>query len=199
MGIAGKNQKKYLDMTPFKKKILIVDDQIVNRLLLHKILDTKYDVIEADSGNSALLLIREHKDVIQAVLLDLIMPGMDGYTFLEIVKADSELQNIPIIITTQSEGVEVEIRALELGAADYITKPYNNIVILQRLTNIIALRENAILRNTSEKDPLTSLYNKETFYKKVPEHVLSNPDTQYVILYMDAERVKLSLSLSLSR
>ncbi len=191
MGIAGKNQKKYLDMTPFKKKILIVDDQIVNRLLLHKILDTKYDVIEADSGNSALLLIREHKDVIQAVLLDLIMPGMDGYTFLEIVKADSELQNIPIIITTQSEGVEVEIRALELGAADYITKPYNNIVILQRLTNIIALRENAILRNTSEKDPLTSLYNKETFYKKVPEHVLSNPDTQYVILYMDVERFKI--------
>jgi len=178
-------------MTPFKKKILIVDDQLVNRMLLHKILDESYDVIESDSGENALVLLREQKDVIQAVLLDLIMPGMDGFTFLEIVKGDSELRDIPILITTQSEGVEVEIKVLELGAADYITKPYNNVVILQRIINIIALRENAILRNTSERDPLTFLYNKETFNKKVPELLRANPTVQYAILYMDIERFKI--------
>ena len=178
-------------MTPLKKKILVVDDQIVNRLLLGKILKEDYDVVEADSGDKALTILRDQKNVIQAVLLDLIMPGMDGYTFLEIVKSDSELCEIPILITTQSEGVEVEIKALALGAADYITKPYNNIVILQRIANIIALRENAILRNTSERDPLTFLYNKATFYKKVPEFLATHPDTQYAIVYIDIERFKI--------
>ncbi len=178
-------------MTHFKKKILIVDDQLINRMLLKKILSEKYEVFEASGGEKALEITKENKEVIQVILLDLVMPGMDGYTFLEIVKADPELRNIPIIVTTQSEGVEAEIRALELGASDYITKPYNNIVILQRVTNIIAFRENAILRNTAERDPLTGLYNKMTFYTKVSELLDSNPTTEFAILYMDIERFKI--------
>ncbi len=178
-------------MAKFKKKILIVDDQIINRMLLRKILSDKYEVYEADGGEKALEIARENQNVLQVILLDLVMPGMDGYTFLEIVKNDPELRNIPIIVTTQSEGVEAEIRALELGASDYITKPYNNIVILQRVTNIIAFRENAILRNTAERDALTSLYNKQTFYSKVNELIVTNPNTEYAILYMDIERFKM--------
>lgn len=178
-------------MKLFKKTLLIIDDQIVNRLLLHKILDSTYSVLEADSGEKGLAVLKENKDLIQVILLDLFMPGMDGYTFLEIVKKDSELKDIPIIVITQSEGVEVEIKALELGAADFVTKPYNNTVVSQRVTNIIALRENSILRNTSERDPLTGLYNKETFYKKVPEMVDAHPFIQFAILYVNIEHFKI--------
>lgn len=178
-------------MKLFKKTLLIIDDQIVNRLLLHKILDASYTVLEADGGEKGLAVLKKHKDLIQVILLDLIMPGMDGYTFLEIIKKDPELKDIPVIVTTQSEGVEVEIKALELGAADFVTKPYNNTVVSQRVTNIIALRENSILRNTSERDPLTGLYNKETFYKKVPEMVEAHPFIQFAILYANIEHFKI--------
>lgn len=173
-----------------KQKILVVDDQPINRLLLAKILESRYEVLQAENGVQAFQVLEKHKDSVQVILLDLIMPIMDGYTFLEKVKKINELKNIPIIVATQAEGKESEIKALEMGAVDYITKPYHPTIILQRIINTIALRENAILKNTSERDFLTKLYNKETFFQKVSNQIHDDADRTYSLIYFDIERFK---------
>ena len=175
----------------YKQKVLIVDDQPINRMLLSKILESNYEVLQAGNGIEAFEILEKEKDCIQVILLDLIMPKMDGYTFLEKRKDIPTSNNIPVIVTTQAEGKESEIKALEMGATDYITKPYHPAIILQRVINTIALRENAILKNTSERDFLTKLYNKETFYEKVSQLVQSEPNQIYSIVYVDIERFKI--------
>lgn len=173
-----------------KQKILVVDDQQINRLLLSKILESRYEVLQAENGLEAFKVLEKEKDSVQAILLDLIMPVMDGYTFLEKIKKVTSLQNIPIIVATQAEGKDSELKALEMGAMDYITKPYHPTIILQRVINTIALRENAILKNTSERDFLTKLYNKETFYQKVAAQIHDDADITYSLVYFDIERFK---------
>ena len=173
-----------------KQKILVVDDQQINRLLLSKILESRYEVLQAENGLEAFKVLEKERDSVQAILLDLIMPVMDGYTFMEKIKKITALQNIPIIVTTQAEGKDSELKALEMGAMDYITKPYHPTIILQRVINTIALRENAILKNTSERDYLTKLYNKETFYQKVAAQIHEDTDTKFSLVYFDIERFK---------
>lgn len=175
----------------YKQKVLIVDDQQINRILLTKILESKYEVLEAANGLEAFSVLETEKDNIQVILLDLIMPEMDGYTFLEKRSEQAYIKDIPVIVTTQAEGKESEIKALEKGATDYITKPYHPAIILQRVINTIALRENAILKNTSERDYLTKLYNKETFFNKVHQLIQSDTEQTYSIVYVNIERFKI--------
>ena len=102
-----------------KKQILVVEDNQINREMLRMILSGQYDVTEADSGQTALNLLRDRKDDIALILLDVMMPVMDGYTFLELVKQDPELALIPVIVTTQNDSETDEIAALaELTAED---------------------------------------------------------------------------------
>ena len=145
-----------------KQKILVVDDQSINRILLAKILENHFTVLQAENGLEAWNIVCKEKDSIQVILLDLIMPVMDGYAFLDKIKK-SPFWEIPVIVASQDGGKESELKALKIGAVDFITKPYHPTIILQRIINTIAMRENAILRNTSERDFLTKLYNKETF------------------------------------
>ena len=106
-----------------KKQILVVEDNQINREMLRMILSGQYDVIEADSGQTALNLLRDRKDNIALILLDVMMPVMDGYTFLELVKQDPELALIPVIVTTQNDSEADELAALEHGATDFVPKP----------------------------------------------------------------------------
>ena len=84
-----------------QKQILIVEDNDINRTMLCQILDDKYVVLEAANGEEALAILQEHAEEIALILLDIIMPVMDGYTFLTIAKADPSLSAIPVIVTTQ--------------------------------------------------------------------------------------------------
>lgn len=172
-----------------KKKVLVVDDQSINRILLTKILENRYAVLQAENGLEAWEIVEREKDSIQAILLDLIMPVMDGYEFLDKIKQSSYAE-IPVIVASQAEGKDSELKALKMGASDFITKPYHPTIILQRLINTIAMRENAILRNTSERDFLTKLYNKETFYEKVSTLIQEDASTTYALIYFDLERFK---------
>lgn len=172
-----------------KQKILIVDDQQINRILLMKILENHYTILQAENGLEAWNIVEKEKDSIQAILLDLIMPVMDGYAFLDKIKK-SPFAGIPVIVASQDSGQESELRALKVGAVDFITKPYHPAIISQRLANTIALRENAILRNTSERDFLTKLYNKETFFEKVSALIQEDQKTTYSLIYFDVERFK---------
>ena len=128
-------REKYKNMNS-KKTILIAEDDFLNRELLAALLSDHYDTIEAENGLEALDILRQHKDAISLVLLDLNMPVMDGYGFLEEVKKDEELSLVPVIVTTQEGSKGVEVDALKRGATDFVPKPYNREVLIHRVATV---------------------------------------------------------------
>lgn len=115
--------------------ILIVDDMIVNRLILKGIIENDYNVLESESGVRALELL-EQGEKIDIILLDLIMPEMSGIEFLHIIKQDERYRNIPVIVNTQAGERENEVKALEVGADDFLVKPYHPEIVKRRIANI---------------------------------------------------------------
>ena len=146
------------------RKILIVDDEAVNRKLLGLIVSQGYEAIYAENGAQALQLIQENQKLISLVLLDLLMPEMNGYELLEIMRADPALKRIPVIVLTSEKTAEV--RSLQMGAADFIPKPYDlPEVVLARIHHSIQLAEDNIIIHETETDELTGLYTKGFFYQ----------------------------------
>lgn len=172
-------------------KVLIIDDSVVNRTILNKILSDDYSILQAENGKAGLEVLVAEKDSVSAILLDIIMPVMDGYSFLQTIKGIPSLADIPIIVTTQSNNDETELKAFSLGATDFITKPYKPEIIKRRLSNILQLRQASYMRNTLERDALTGLYNKETFYRKSSELIRQNLNRQYILICADIDRFKL--------
>ncbi|MCQ4635763.1 EAL domain-containing protein [Anaerovorax odorimutans] len=174
-----------------QKQILVVEDNDINRAMLREILTPQYVVLEAENGKEALAILADHAEEIALILLDIIMPVMDGYTFLNLAKAEPAISAIPVIVTTQSDSESDEVSALAHGASDYVPKPYNPQVILHRVASIIHLRETAAMINQFQYDQLTGLYSKEFFYRRVNESLLKNPEQEYDIICSDIENFKL--------
>ena len=174
-----------------KKHILIVEDNELNRAILHDILEDEYDVLEAENGQVALDILKEYKENISLILLDVMMPVMDGYIFLDRLKEEGELSLIPVIVMTQGDSEEDEISALSHGATDFVPKPYRPRVILHRAASLIKFRETAALINQFQYDQLTGLYSKEFFYRKVREKLEENPEKEYCIISTNVENFKL--------
>ncbi len=144
--------------------VLIVDDQEINRDVLGMILEDDYDILYASNGREALQMIEEYRDSLSVVLLDLIMPEMDGFKVLDCVRNDELLKAIPIIVLTAERNAE--LKALEMGAADFITKPFDmHEVILARVGRIIELSEGRQLIQAAEFDSLTKLYSRNFFFE----------------------------------
>jgi adenylate cyclase len=113
---------------------LVVDDSRVNRIVLVRQLATLgLDVLEAENGADALDLLREHAGAIDLVLLDVIMPELDGYETLAAMKDDEAIRHIPVIIVSGVEELESVVRCIELGATDYLTKPINPRILGARI------------------------------------------------------------------
>lgn len=173
-----------------KKRVLVVEDNELNRELLSHILSQEYQVLEAENGESALKILKEQGDSVSLIFLDVFMPVMDGFTFLDKLRADSSLLFIPVIVTTQGNSEEDEVDALSHGATDFVPKPYRPKVILHRAANLIALRENAAVVNQIMYDRLTGLYSREYFYQKVRQRLTEDPDTPYAIACSNIENFK---------
>ena len=116
--------------------ILIIDDIEVNRVILKGIFENDYDVIEAENGAQALEIL-DNGIKVDVILLDIIMPVMDGIDFLKNIKSDKRYCDIPIVVNTQAGEQENEYKALVLGADDFIAKPYEPKIVKRRITNII--------------------------------------------------------------
>jgi putative two-component system response regulator len=118
------------------KKIFLVDDDEIHLTILENILKDKYEVIAAKSGKDALEYMLSGV-VPNLILLDILMPNLDGWETFNRLRAISFLQDVPIVfLTSVSESAEVE-HAQEIGAADYITKPYNKDDLLDRIEKIL--------------------------------------------------------------
>lgn len=142
--------------------ILIVDDNLINIEILNAVLEDEYDIIFATTGRQALDLAKKYQP--DLILLDVIMPGMDGYDVCEYLKIDKKTANIPVIFITGLSDMEAEIKGLQVGAIDYVTKPINPPVVQMRVHNHIELqRARNSLKHLSITDGLTDLSNRRHF------------------------------------
>jgi len=147
-----------------KRTVLVVDDEILNRRILGAILSQEYDVIYAENGEEALEQIHIQRDRLSLVLLDIIMPKLDGFGVLKQLFNDSLLSRIPVIVLTSEKAAE--IKSLQLGAADFLSKPYDAPEVIQaRVRHAIKLFEDANIIRATENDALTGLYTKEFFFE----------------------------------
>ena len=120
-------------------QLLVVDDSEMNREILKEILGKEYQILEACDGEEALKMLEQYGTEISLVLLDIIMPKMDGFEVLAYMNRDKWIEDIPVIMIS-SEGSESYIRrAYELGASDYISRPFDTKVVYQRVINMIKL------------------------------------------------------------
>ena len=148
----------------FRRRILIVDDEFIEREMLGNMLSAVYEVVYAGDGAAALDMIKKDKSKLSLIILDLHMPKLDGYSLLEIMHSDPELRRIPVIVLTSEK--EAEVKSLQLGAADFITKPYEVPEVIQaRVTHSIELAENSVIIHETERDELTGLFHKEFFFE----------------------------------
>ena len=174
-----------------RKRIMVVEDNSLNREMLRVILADSYDIVEAEHGQEAFDILKTGSVRIDLILLDVVMPVMDGFTFLEQLKNDEMLKLIPVIVATQSDGDDNEIKALRCGATDFFSKPYKPEIIRHRIENIFRLRENATIASQFQYDSMTDLYSRGYFFMKVAEMLEANPDIDYNIVCINVVNFKL--------
>ncbi|MDO5563058.1 MAG: EAL domain-containing protein [Synergistaceae bacterium] len=173
-----------------KRQILVVDDDKLNRQILKNTLGNSYDILESGDGKDAIRQMYNYHKNISAVLLDIVMPVMDGYDVLAQIKENPVLTKIPVIVMTGSSDEEAEEKALFLGAVDFVTKPFNASIVRQRLRNIVKLRDATSMVNTFQKDALTGLYNRETFLNMVMELTSRQKPGHYILASFNVDNFK---------
>lgn len=170
-----------------RRRVLVVDDEFINRQILGHIVSRDYDVLYAENGVEALEIIKEKKDTISLILLDLLMPVMDGYELLSTIQADAELKRIPVIVLTAEKTAEV--KCLKLGAVDFIPKPYDMPdVILARVGRSIELAEDNMIIDATENDIISGLYTRQYFYRYSERHDAYFPDVPMDAVVLNINR-----------
>lgn len=119
--------------------IIIVDDMEINRAILRGVFEKDYNLLEAENGNQALLLVEQYHSNIAAMLLDLVMPVKDGFQVMTELGNSNRLAEFPVVVITAEDSAESEVQAFDLGASDIIMKPFEPHVVKRRVQNIIEL------------------------------------------------------------
>ena len=124
-----------------RQKILIVDDAKFNRDILKEFLGETYDYLEAENGNQVIQMLGENIGI-DLMLLDINMPQMNGFEVLEIMKRSQYIDEIPVIMISAEESVDVMRKAYEMGITDYITRPFDSVIVKKRVQNTLELYAN---------------------------------------------------------
>lgn len=122
-----------------RDKVLIVDDAELNREILDAILGEDYSVLKAEDGRIALRLLNEYYNEIAVVLLDLIMPEINGFEVMDVMKEKGWMEKIPILVISGETAIETERKCFEYGISDFIRKPFDNSLVRRRVTNVVKL------------------------------------------------------------
>lgn len=174
-----------------RQKILIVDDVPENLEIINGILEEDYEVFLATSGKQAIdIAVAENPDLI---LLDVMMPDMNGYDVCRELKSHKQFRHIPIIFLTSMNNPESEAKGLELGAIDYIIKPFNPDIVEMRIKNHLELkRHRDILENLSSRDGLTGIANRRRFDEFFEQEWwrAKRKKTQLSLILMDIDHFK---------
>lgn len=174
-----------------KRKVLIVEDNEINREILKETLEDDYDVLEAVNGEEGLNILSQYYKDISLILLDVVMPVCDGFEFLSRQKSDSLLASVPVIVTTGNNSQEDELKCLGLGAVDFITKPYNARIVKSRIDSVIKLRESSMTLAANEKDELTGLYTRQAFYHHARTFTHFMTEEKFNVVILDVADFKL--------
>jgi len=172
-----------------KPTVLLVDDMTTNLLLLNDLLKEEYEVKVAKNGKKAIEIALGDNQV-DLILLDIMMPKMDGYEVCKVLKNNDQTKNIPIIFVTAKDGEEDEEYGLNLGAIDYITKPFKKTIVKLRVRNHIELKlKSDILEELSMYDGLTHIPNRryfdEMFDRRYKDAMRQNEDLTIVMIDID--------------
>lgn len=187
------------DTTETKKEtLLIIDDSKVQRTIFTELLGDFYRIIEAASGEEGLSLIEHCNGKIDLVLLDLVMPGVDGFEVLRHRPQMPAFKDIPVIVLTANESEDFQIKAFELGANEFIIKPVNPSIALSRIHNVLEtqrrfkliLKEQERLKGKTQIDEMTNLYNKVTVEKLVTDALQDHKGPTYAMLMVDIDNFK---------
>ena len=170
-----------------KNTILIVDDEVIIKKSLEEVLKDEYSILQAENGEVALNMLAIHAEKIVAIVLDMVMPVMDGLTFLEHFRNYQEYNNIPVIVATSNDDEGVEQKCLEYGVWDFVMKPYNPFLLQFRIKNVIDKSRMLM----SERDPVTGLYTKLKFYQKVRHMLAEVVGEKFAFVRIDIDRFKM--------
>lgn len=170
-----------------KNTILIVDDEVIVKKSLEEVLKDEYSILQAENGEVALNMLAIHAEKIVAIVLDMVMPVMDGLTFLEHFRNYQEYNNIPVIVATSNDDEGVEKKCLEYGVWDFVMKPYNPFLLQFRIKNVIDKSRMLM----SERDPVTGLYTKLKFYQKVRHMLAEVVGEKFAFVRIDIDRFKM--------
>ncbi len=182
--------QRYRENGGLRRHILVVDDEPINREILGNLLCKDYEVHYAENGKQALDILQEKEYVYSLILLDLLMPVMDGFELIEIMKDSETLRSIPVIVMTSEK--DAEVKSIKMGAADFITKPYDMPeVILARCERIIELQEDKTIIHAAEKDHLTGLYTKDFFTEYIRQIEKYNPEQKMDLMVLNIEHFHL--------
>ena len=144
-----------------KKTILIVDDMELNREILSLILQENYNTIEASNGLEAMEILEKNRNNVSLILLDIVMPVMNGFKFLEKIQEDKRFSGIPIIFISAETYKENVLKAMEMGVRDIIAKPFDPQLVCNRVNNLILLAE-----QRQKKDMQQTANTKQTIDSK---------------------------------
>jgi len=178
-------------MTAHKGRVLIAEDEMVNIKVLVATLD-EYEIVIAKTGEQAIskALSSQPPDLI---LLDINMPGMDGYEVCRILKKNLESMDIPIIFITVQASVEDETKGLEMGAVDYISKPFSPAIVRARVANHLELKQQRdLLHQLNMTDPLTKIANRRRLdeYLTTSFYQAQRTDSELCLLMIDIDNFK---------
>ena len=155
----------------FEKKkpvILIVDDVVSNLMVLSDLLSSEYEVKIAKSAQKAFDVLQKCDNRVDLILLDIVMPSMDGYEMCKVLKDSDATKAIPVIFVTAKDDAADEEYGLNIGAMDYITKPFNPTIVKLRVRNQIEMKlKSDMLEELSMYDGLTNIPNRRYFEKKL--------------------------------
>ena len=167
-----------------RRRILVIEDEFINREILGFLLSDTYDLAFAETGEQALAILEAQFETLSLVLLDLNLPDMKGMDILRRIKADVRTAMLPVIVMTADQ--EAEVESLSLGAIDFIPKPYpKREVILARVLRSIELFEGRDIIHWTERDQITGLYNREFFYRYAAQFDSFHPDEATDAIVLD--------------
>jgi len=170
------------------KNILIVDDTETNIDILLELLGDKYEIVVATDGATALEILEE--EPIDLILLDIMMPEMDGYEVCECIRGQQHTQDLPIIfITARSDEESIE-KAYKIGGNDYVTKPFKTLELLARINTQLRLKELIEnLERIAAYDEMTGIYNRRKFFEIAVSMFKNSKENLYAIM-MDIDKFK---------
>lgn len=159
----------WIPYVPRRPRVLIVDDQPSNVRTLYRLFRAHCDLFLANDGQQVLEIC--HLQNPDLILLDVVMSGIDGYQICLLLKSDPQLRDIPVIFISERNDVADEIRSLELGAVDFISKPFNPVIVRARVrTHLVLKLQGDMLRASALLDGLTGVANRRRFDEDLDLH-----------------------------